>query len=121
MGRVQGNSGAIASSTNSWGTTLRCLAATRGSSRERKGLFRRGFDIGLYDSAQLSGSAEIRPQQSITSSSASESSKSFPVAGKTYQLPDGTLSITFVFSARSPGISLALRRTSTNQALVFID
>src|SRR5258706_12155573 len=47
MGRVLGDSSASASSTNGCGTALRCLTANRASCSGRKGIARRGFDIGL--------------------------------------------------------------------------
>src|SRR5580704_2802019 len=46
MERVSGDSGAIASSTNSCGTALRCLVAKRVSSAGKETLSRQGFDMG---------------------------------------------------------------------------
>src|ERR1700737_432559 len=46
MERVSGDSGAIASSTNSFGTPLRRLTAKRASSSGKEALSRRGFDMG---------------------------------------------------------------------------
>src|SRR5215472_6918160 len=47
MGRVEGDNGVIASSTNSCGTALRCLTANRVSSSGTKAVLRRGFDMGV--------------------------------------------------------------------------
>src|SRR6516225_3444250 len=47
MGRVEGDNGAIASSTNSCGTALLCLTANRVSSSGKKAVLRRGFDMGV--------------------------------------------------------------------------
>src|SRR3981189_876944 len=46
MERVSGDSGAIASSTNSCGTALHCLRAKRAFSSGKEALSRRGFDMG---------------------------------------------------------------------------
>src|SRR5450756_1866593 len=55
MGRVSGDNSAIASSTNSCGTALRCLTAKAVSSSGRTGLLRRdagiGFSLGYPESA----------------------------------------------------------------------
>src|SRR5579863_1529937 len=47
MERVIGDSGPIASSTNSCGTGLRCLIGKRASSSGRKDVLRRDFDMGV--------------------------------------------------------------------------
>src|SRR2546426_11729034 len=62
MGRVRGDNEAIASSTNSCGTALRCLTAKRVSSNAREAVSRRGFDMELgYSRSLCRGSSSRKP------------------------------------------------------------
>src|SRR5215471_3517412 len=64
MRRVQGDRGAIASSTNSCGVTLRCLAANKAPSASRDAVLRRGFDIAFNDAttpASCSRGQQVSP------------------------------------------------------------